>query len=331
MSRLTYTASPDLFAQARDMFRVSDLWEKFGFEGKPSSSCKSPFREDRSPSFSIFDDGKAWLDHATGEGGDVVEFLRHTLGTDHRGVREWLAVYLSHGSAPLQPSARPKTPKATTAPTVTSKQIDWPAEIREGTADDLREFCDVRGICYPAAWAMTQAGILRFCEIKNSLCYVVTDADHRAAEIRNLGGDLFHERKAYPLRGVNKSWLPGVALLREAPKETSLLLTEGATDLLAAFDLYARYRRNHSGGESWLAATLLGAKCKTLHPEASDLIRGRHVRIIPDGDLAGEDMADHWTGLLRKIGCTVDVVTLPPKTDLSDHFKTISPSVIFSR
>jgi hypothetical protein len=41
-------------------------------------------------------------------------------------------------------------------------------------------------------------------------------------------------------------------------------------------------------------------------------------------------MADHWTGLLRKIGCTVDVVNLPKGTDLTDHLSTLPPLDLFS-
>ena len=65
----------DLFAEAREKYTIADIWHAFGYEGQPKSNCKSPFREDRSPSFSIFDDGRAWTDHATGEGGDVIEFV----------------------------------------------------------------------------------------------------------------------------------------------------------------------------------------------------------------------------------------------------------------
>jgi hypothetical protein len=101
--------------------------------------------------------------------------------------------------------------------------------------------------------------------------------------------------------------------------------------LLSAVDLYTRYRRNHGGSESWQPVALLGAKCRNLHPEAVSLIRGRRVRIVPDGDDAGDGMAEHWTAILRKIGCTVDVVNLPRDTDLTDHLSTISPTDLFSK
>ena len=36
---------------------------------------RSPFREDKKPSFSIYADGKKWKDHGTGEQGDAADFL----------------------------------------------------------------------------------------------------------------------------------------------------------------------------------------------------------------------------------------------------------------
>ena len=40
---------------------------------RPALSCVSPFREDRNPSFSVYDQGQKWKDHATGDHGDAVE------------------------------------------------------------------------------------------------------------------------------------------------------------------------------------------------------------------------------------------------------------------
>lgn len=316
------TPSPqDLFAEAREKFTIADAWNLLGLEGEPKASCKSPFREDRSPSFSIHSGGKAWTDHATGEGGDVVEFIRTAIGGDHKDAREWLIARIGI-TAPTHSTSRPSQ---------AVKEIQWPAELVEGTAATWEAFAKLRGFTFPAVHAMVHAGILKFAKLPDgSKCFVITDQSQHAAEIRRMNGKAFGESKAFPLRGVDKSWLPGVQLLHEAPKTTAVLITEGATDMLAAIDLYSRYRRIYAGVASWQPIGLLGAGCRKLHPEAATLIRGRRVRLVPDADAAGDVMADHWTGLLRKIGCEVDVVTLPPKTDLSDHLSTLLPSDLFS-
>lgn len=314
-------SAQDLFAEAREKFKIADAWHLLGFDGEPKASCKSPFREDRHPSFSIHSDGTAWTDHANGDGGDVIEFIRHGIGGDHKDVREWLRQRIGTDSPSIKAA---KAPHA-------AKSIEWPAELVEGTAATWEAFAKHRGFTFPAVHAMVHAGILRFAKLPDgSKCFVITDESQHAAEIRRMNGKAFGESKAFPLRGVDKSWLPGVQLLHEAPKTTAVLITEGATDMLAAIDLYSRYRRNYAGVVSWQPIGLLGAGCRKLHPEAVTLIRGRRVRLVPDADAAGDAMADHWTGLLRKIGCEVDVVTLPPKTDLSDHLSTLLPSDLFS-
>ena len=316
----------DLFAEAREKYSIADAWHLLGLDGEPKASCKSPFREDRHPSFSIHTDGTGWTDHATGDGGDVVEFIRHAIGGDHREVRQWLQERIGTNCHSISKPAR----KPATAPQA-PKAILWPADLVEGTSATWQAFANLRGLTFPAVHVMVQADILRFCKIDGAKCYVITDESHRAAEIRRLDGKQFGESKAYPLPGVDKSWLPGAELLRQAPKETAVLITEGATDLLSAIDLYCRYCRNHAGNNSWQPVALLGASCKRLHPEAAALIKGRRVRLVPDADPAGDGMADHWTGLLRKIGCAVDVVTLPQGTDLTDHLSTLSPTDLFSK
>jgi hypothetical protein len=295
------TSAPDLFSEARETITIPDAWRMLGFEGEPKRSCRSPFREDRTPSFSIFDDGRGWKDHTTGEGGDVVE---------------------DRSAIPLPPP--PKKPKEELP-----RKIEWPRGISDSNSG-WSQFLQLKGISSPAAYAMVQAGILRFCRIDGHDCYIVTDRTWRAAEIRRVDGVNFGSSKAYPLRGVDKRWLPGLEPLYTTLRATSLLLTEGATDLLSGLDLYSRYRRS-GGARSWGVATVLGAGCKTIHPDAIPLLRGRHVRIVPDADQAGDVMAEHWTGLLRKIGCSVDIVNLPSGTDLSDNLQQISPSDLFSR
>jgi hypothetical protein len=317
----------DIFVEAREKYTIEDLWQAFGYSGTPKGTVKSPFREERQASFSIHSDSRAWKDHSTGEGGDVIEFVRHALGgCDHKAVRDWFGErlgidHLDGVPAPSKPTKKPESKKV----------ILWPAGICDGNTGAGYAFATSRGMAQSTAWVLVKSCIVGTCVVDGHDCYIVTDGSYRAAEIRRVDGKPFGKSKAFPLRGVDKSWLPGVELLRQAPQETGVLITEGATDLLAAVDLYARYRRNHGGTQSWQPVTLLGASCRTLHPEAIELIRGRHVRVVPDADDAGDRMRDHWTDLLRRLGCTVDAVTLPRGTDLTDHLSTISPTDLFSK
>ena len=49
-------------------------------EWRPGKVCRCPWREDRSPSFSVSSDGLLFNDFASGQGGDVVAFLSHARG-----------------------------------------------------------------------------------------------------------------------------------------------------------------------------------------------------------------------------------------------------------
>lgn len=327
------TAGPDHFAAIND-HSIPELWAMLGLPGepKPHGAMRSPFREDRSPSFSLFVDGRAWKDHGTGEGGDGVEFARVALGTDHAGVRAWWIERSGiSGDSPRQPQRPPQPAKPPETPPP-PRSIQWPAQLVEGTPATWDAFAKLRGLSPFAVSLAVSASLLRFCRIEGKACYVVTDAARRCAEIRHWDRSIFRgsQRKAYGLAGVDKSWLAGCAMLDGEPRHTAVLLVEGSTDFLSALGLYVTYRKT-GGKASWRPLSLLGANCKRLAPDAAALIRGRRVRLVTDGDDAGDGMRAHWTAQLRAIGCPVDFVTLPRKTDLTDHYATLHPHKLFSR
>ncbi len=61
-------------------YSVTDAWRDEGCQGEPGRSCCSPFREDRHKSFSVYDDGRKWKDHASGDSGDVLDFIVKARG-----------------------------------------------------------------------------------------------------------------------------------------------------------------------------------------------------------------------------------------------------------
>ena len=317
----------DLFAEINS-HSIPELWVMLGLPGEPKSSgtMRSPFRDESNPSFSIFDNGHGFKDHGSGDGGDGVEFARVALRTAHVGVRDWWMErsgidYFDHGDgkASSRPAKAPEPPK----------RIQWPAELVEGTEATWKGFSAKLGIPCAATRVAVKAGILRFCRIDGVRCYVVTDAADRAAEIRRCDGGLFNGKKAYPLKGVDKAWLPGIELVKVTPKSTGIFLTEGPKDYLAAIGLYSRYKRELGGTNSWLPAAVLGAGCSKLHPELVPWFRGRRVRMVPDGDDAGDKMGETWKALLLDLGCTVDLVKLPRGKDLFDLRAETQPEGLF--
>lgn len=77
-------------AKARcDLIRVAD---HFGHSLKPGKCHKSPFREDKKSSFSVYNTsgGPRWKDHATGEGGAQIDYIMKAMGCDTSAAIELL-------------------------------------------------------------------------------------------------------------------------------------------------------------------------------------------------------------------------------------------------
>jgi CHC2-type zinc finger protein len=70
-----------LLKRAIAIVTVDQLWQHFGFKprGRANPVC-SPFRDERHPSFSVYDEGRRWKDHGTGEGGDAFDFYQRATG-----------------------------------------------------------------------------------------------------------------------------------------------------------------------------------------------------------------------------------------------------------
>jgi DNA primase (bacterial type) len=66
---------------AKERLRIPDLWRELGLEGEPKKDCRCPFHEDKSPSFSVFDDGSHWKCHVGCGEGSVIDFYAKAKGT----------------------------------------------------------------------------------------------------------------------------------------------------------------------------------------------------------------------------------------------------------
>jgi hypothetical protein len=61
-------------------FSIPQLGRELFPNWQPARSCRSPFRDDRSPSFSVYCDGKLFMDFGTGDRGDVIDFYALARG-----------------------------------------------------------------------------------------------------------------------------------------------------------------------------------------------------------------------------------------------------------
>lgn len=78
------------FADLKEVYRIHDAWNDLGLPGEPMESCRSPFRDDLTPSFSVFDGGRKWKDHGTEEHGDVFDFVKMAKGFGDHDALLWI-------------------------------------------------------------------------------------------------------------------------------------------------------------------------------------------------------------------------------------------------
>ena len=64
-------------AELKAQMPMPNLMQKLGLGDYCRKSCRSPFRDDKKPSFSVYQDGGMWFfkDHATGQSGDEIIFI----------------------------------------------------------------------------------------------------------------------------------------------------------------------------------------------------------------------------------------------------------------
>lgn len=324
----------------KERLRIPEVWHALGLQGQPAAACRSPFREDKTPSFSIYKDGRRWKDFATGQGGDVIDFIAMAreistaeatrLFLDLAGVPRPAPGHAPHpdsssrgtfqvpkpASAHAGSAPRPMTFKEQATALLPPQEAEphpdgMRVPLQHGTEADRRLVAETRRLTLEAVSLGLALRTLTFAIVQGFRCWVLTDAAGRIAEARRVDGHPFPEcgplgrRKAHTLRGSRKSWPLGAAVLRRLPQFRTLLLVEGGPDYLAALHFADELER-------WdvLPVTMLGRSTGTrMDPEALELMRGRRVRIYPhlDADGGGMQSAQQWATQLHSVDCTVDL------------------------
>ena len=324
----------------KERLLIPEVWRRLRLKGQPGASCRSPFRPDKNPSFSISKDGRRWKDFATGAGGDVIDFL---AAARQISTGEALRVFLELAGVPragptrsrtfqaphpAQAQTHPPSAPSGTAPATSFKEQatallppapeEHPDGIRvplhHGTKADRQLLAESRHLTPEAVSLALALRTLTFAIVQGYRCWLLTDAERRLAEARRLDGMPFPQcgtlgrRKAHTLRGSRKSWPLGAAVLRRVPDFRTLLLVEGGPDYLAALHFAHELER-------WdvLPVAMLGRGTGAqIDPAALQLMRGRRVRIYPhaDADGGGVQSARHWARQLHRVGCAVDIYEL---------------------
>lgn len=290
----------------KERLLIPELRARLGLPGQARVSCRSPFRPERQPSFSIYDQGRRWKDHGTGEGGDAIDFLARAC---HLDPAEATRRFLALAGVPVGENFPPAARRSTGSHSRPAATLQLPT-LHRGSAAELQAVARRRHLS-PQAVALAQSlRTLAFGSVCGHKCWILGDEAGRLAEARRLDGRPFPaqgplgERKAHTLRGSRKDWPCGTAVLRRHPGFRSLMLVEGGPDYLAALHLLLALDR-------WdiLPIALLGRSTGTrLCPQALALLAGRRVRLYPhaDADAGGLRAAQGWAQQLSRQDCACD-------------------------
>ena len=301
-------------AEAKARLNIHALWNHFDFAGKPSASCRSPFRQDDKPSFSVNADGTLWNDFATGEAGGAVDFLQRASGLPQKDAcRKFIA--LAGGSSALTPhSARQQSKPADTKP----KPV-FP-DFNAGTPAEIQRLASLRKIGREGIEFASERGLLWFAMLKDLPAWIVTDSARVNAQARRLDGQQWEHigAKAGTLPGSWASWPVGIV---EAQPFPAIAICEGGPDLLAAFHFIMC-----EGRESNCAPVAMLGAYQRIHADALPLFTGKRIRIFGHADEAGRGAVERWSAQLASVGADVDAFSFAglhqgdgkPVKDLND-------------
>lgn len=287
--------NPGTLTAAKDRVTIPDIAGKYYPGWKHGKSCKSPFREDKKDSFSVYDNGRRFKDFATGQHGDTIDFLKLASGLDAAGAILEFKRLAGLDTEPIRPP-----------PPEVKKRITFPSDLHAGTSDELKQLSALRNVSIEGLQLATARGLLFFGTLDGLPCFIITDGTRRNAQARRLDGQeiqtLTGATKAKTLPGASAAWPIGAALVQNFP---CIALCEGGPDLLAAF----HFIDLESCQENWTAVCMPGASLQ-IHSEALPLFSGKHIRIFPHLDTPGHAAAARWERQLADAGAQTEVFSL---------------------
>ena len=282
---------------------------------KPALSCHSPWREDRNPSFSVFDQGRKWKDHSTGDHGDAVDFLGKALDIPaQEAIRRFVEMAGGGYREQSRPTARPTAPlPPADSDDKRHKRAMWPA-MELPTDNELEAIATLRRLPLDGPHWASMDGVLRMANVEGQGCFIIRSTCGKNAQARRLDGQpLGDNLKAKTLAGSIATLPVGNYHDRRWP---AVAVVEGGPDVLAAYA--AIYKLGLL--DTVAVAGMLGAAMRPPYGALATMA-GRRVRIFQHNDEAGQKAADSWARLIHNAGGNVDIWTpAQAGADLNDIF-----------
>ena len=296
---------------AKRAITIPRAWRKLDLPGFPycNPTC-SPLRSDETPSFSISEDGRVFYDHGTGERGDVVTFVMMATHLPFQMARRWLieAAASMIGDEPVSVPAGSPVP-ASIERALTPVSLP---DLSVGTEADLATLARGRNLSRAGLELATRRGLLRFCDYQYMRAWVVTDRLRCNAQARRLDGiNWTNGCKVKGFKGNVATWPIGTI---ESMPFRHVLVVEGSPDLLAAHHFIAA-----AGAEAIIAAVCMAGAGLSVHRQARECLRNKHVWIVAQNDTCGLAAAEKWCAEIRSGANSVELFRLTDINPVNGH------------
>ncbi|NBR89984.1 MAG: hypothetical protein EBS68_08730 [Rhodobacteraceae bacterium] len=282
---------------AKHALRIPDVWAHLNLPGDcRKNPCHSPFYERTSkPSFSVFNDGRAFNDLRTGQRGSVIDFLMLATGLSRQAACQKVMELAGGGKwDATAPTRRP-------APAPQARKKPELPPMDNGTESEMRQLAELRSLDFRAVFLARSLDLLRFANLRGHRAWIVTDGDGFNAQARRLDGKPWEHldgAKSFTLPGCWAGFPLGAAQAENYP---AVMLCEGGPDFLAAFHFIVRADRL----ADVCPVAMLGAN-QRIHEAALPMLAGKRVTIYAHADDAGKRGAERWFAQLHGIGATVE-------------------------
>jgi len=277
---------------------IRQIWKVLSLPGVPGKCVCSPFREEKRPSFSVYEDAGKWRfkDHSSGDHGDALDFVRLAKECTAAEALTWARNFLG----------LPDRQRREDVPASGKKR--WMPDLRPGTVAELNHLAELRGFGVEGLRLAERRGFFGFAEFAGATCWAVRDRRRMLMEFRRLDGKLFDAYKGLPVRkshcvGSGKAFPLGV---EEAEGFEKCVLVEGSPDFVAAF----HFLSVEGKADAVAVLAMLGAANHRIAEEALRRLSGKAVTVYPHCDDAGRTGSREWARQLHGAGCRVSAFDL---------------------
>jgi hypothetical protein len=137
-------STKEVAAEIKARITIPILAEKLFPGWKPDKSCLSPFREEKNPSFSVYENGRRWKDYTSDKGGDVCDFYQEATGCDRKEAFKSLKKMIDGGTIGANPIIRAQE----TLPE--EKKERFHPSLSKPSSEDLDAISNLRAISVKA-------------------------------------------------------------------------------------------------------------------------------------------------------------------------------------